>query len=264
MPIHKRIATWRIGAVVLCGAAVLLLGACGAQAPTPFTGAGSSATPTYDPNEFELTPVIPLATKWPPATPAPQPTANPDDGVGYSVIADFAPPPTPEEFATWYSTYFVGRVTKILPAQWSTPDGKRPPGIIPGDMTDTYIIITPAVVTLDRPPLLDRAGIDATSGTIVVAAFGGTIGKDSIDINDPSQHLHVGDHLLISVSDHPYMGTKLHVPYWTPAGPAWTLGMVYWLEADGLALAGMPNATPVATQDLIQAIIAASRSTPTP
>ncbi len=248
--------------IVLLGM-VTLLSACGAPAPTPVAESGSAASPTYDPNEFDLTPVLPLATKWPQQTPMPEPTQDPEAGLGYSIIADFAPPPTPEEFATWYGMYVMGIVTEVLPAQWSTTDGKRPPGATQMDLgTDAYAIITPAVVKLDEPPLLNRYGIDLSSGTIVVAAFGGKVGKDGIDINDPSQHLWVGEHMLFGVSDGPYMGTTLHVPYWTPAGPAWTLGTVYWLESDGLALAAIPNAIPVETQDLVQAIKAAAQANP--
>lgn len=262
MPRLERTGRRRARLAGLSVVAILLLTGCGTPVTTPIGGQGAAATPTYDPNEFDLTPVIPLPTKGPPATPAPQPTPDPDDGVGFFANADFAPPPTPEEFATWYGMYVVGRVTEILPAQWSTPDGKRPPGITQRDVGDTYTIITPAIIVLDGPPLLDRYGVDVSSGQIVVAAFGGKIGKDGIDTNDPSQHLHLGDHLLVGVSDRPYTGEKIHVPYQTPAGPAWTLGMVYWLEADGLALAAMPYATPVATQNLMQAIQDAARASP--
>ncbi len=247
----------------VCTAAVLMLGACGSVASTPVVPVSSVASPTYDPNEFDLTPVLPLATKWPePPTPAPQPTRDPNAGFSLGINADFAAPPTVEEYASWFGMYVVGTITEVLPAQWSTPDGRRPPGIMQTDLGNTYFIITPVVVKLDEPPLLNRYGIDTSSGTIVLAAFGGKVGKDSIEINDPSQHLYMGDHLLIGVTNGPYMGTTVHVPYWTPAGSAWSFGMTYHLESDGLALASMPNATPVATQDLVQAIKDAAAANP--
>ncbi len=80
--------------------------------------------------------------------------------------------------------------------------------------------------------------------------------------NDQSQHLEVGEHLLMGLSDHPFIGSQEPVHYQTPAGPAWTLGMVYRLTDGGEAIVAMPNATPVATQNLMQAIKDAAQASP--
>lgn len=262
MPRLERTGRRRARLAGLSVVAILLLTGCGTPVTTPIGGQGAAATPTYDPNEFDLTPVIPLPTKGPEQSPMPIPTQDPNAGFSLSVTSDFAPPPTAEQFASWYDLIVSGTVTEILPAQWGTPDGKRPKKVDYSTVPDVYPIITPAVITLDGAPLVDRYGVDVSSGSIVVAAFGGQVGKDQVMTNDQSQHLEVGEHLLMGLSDHPFVGSQEPVHYQTPAGPAWTLGMVYWLEADGLALAAMPYATPVATQNLMQAIQDAARANP--
>ncbi|MGA7672632.1 MAG: hypothetical protein WBW04_19600 [Nitrolancea sp.] len=264
MALSTRFVTRRACAIGLVGAAVLLFGACGTSTPTFAVRAGSDAAPTSSSSESELTPTGPLPTTTTQSSPASSSNQGPKLEFSLAITADFAAPPTAEEFARWYDLIVSGTVEQVLPAQWGTPDGKRPKSVSYATVPGTYPIITPAVVKLDGAPLLDRYGVDFSSGQIVVAAFGGQVGNDEVTINDPSQRLLVGQHLMMGLLNHPFMGSQDPILYQTPVGPAWTLGMVYWLESDGLALCAMPNATPVATQDLVQAIVAASRATPTP
>jgi hypothetical protein len=242
--------------LVACLTLVAVGSACGTAIPTPAGGQGAAPTPTYDPNEFNLTPVIPLPTKEPRSSPAPQPTSNPDDGVGVAIQGTYAPPPSPEQFAQWYGLIVSGTVIEVLPPQWSTADGKRPPGVTQRDVPYPYLILTPVIIKLDGAPLVDRLGADATSGEIVVATFGGQIGKDAFSIDDPSQHLELGQHLLLGLTDEPLVGGGGHVRYSTPAGMTWNVGMAYLLTDDGKALPRQTNVTPEQTVDA-QAFIAA-------
>jgi hypothetical protein len=181
------------------------------------------------------------------------PVRRSDSGINVNVTAQFAAPPTAEQFAGAYGLIVSGTVTQVLAAQWTTPDGKRPSDVNSADVPDTYAIITPAIVMLDGPALVDRIGADLPSGNIVVATLGGTVGKDVITTNDPSQHFDVGDHLLIGLIDRSRS---------TIAGPAWSVGLIYRLTADGKANVAIPDATPVPAQSLLQAVRDAARATP--
>ncbi len=253
MPFSKLDAAWLARVAGICGAAFLLLGACGAPAVRPSSGATSTSTPG-----------VALPTNEPPSSPVPSPTKAPNVGFNLAVTADFGAPPTAEQFANWYDLIVTGTVIQILPAQWSTPDGTRPNDLDYAKVPDIYAIITPAVIELDGAPLIDRYGVDVSSGQIVVAAFGGQVGNDLITINDPSQQLSVGQHVLAGLSDRPSIGSDGLAPYQTPAGPAWTLGLAYTITENGQLFPRIPQAEPIDAQTFIQAVIAASRSTPTP
>ena len=181
------------------------------------------------------------------------PVRRSDSGINVRVTAQFAAPPTAEQFADTYGLIVSGTVTQVLDAQWTTPNGKRPSDVISADVPNTYAIITPAMVTLDGPALVDRTGVDLSSGSILVATLGGTVGKDVITTNDPSQHLNVGDHLLIGLIDRSRS---------TAAGPAWSVGLIYRLTADGEAIVAIPDATPVPAQPLLQAVKDAGSTRP--
>ena len=253
MPTSKPYAAWLARVAGVCGVAVLLLGACGAPAVRPGSGATSTAAPS-----------VTLPTQEPHSSPAPSPTEAPNVGFSLAVTGEFAPPPTAEQFASWYDLIVSGTVTQILPAQWSTPDGSRPKDLDYAKVPDIYAIITPAVIELDGAPLIDRYGVDVSSGQIVVAAFGGQVDSDLITTNDPSLQLSVGQHVLVGLSDRPVMGSEGRAPYQSPAGPAWTLGLVYTITEGGQLFPRLPQAEPIEAQSFIEAIVAASRATPKP
>lgn len=248
--------------LVACLTLIAVGSACGTAIPTPAGGQGTAPTPTYDPNEFNLTPVIPLPTKEPRSSPEAVPTQNPNDGNEWQFSGSFAPPPTPEQLVQWYGLIVTGTVTQVLPAQWSTPDGKRPTDLAPDAVYSRYAIITPALIKLDAAPLANTLGADVSSGILVVATFGGTVGKDVVQTNDPSQHLQVNQRVLIGLTDHPYPLTSGTARYSTPAGLTWNVGIVYTLTNDGQAIPGIPGAEPVRATDLTDAIISASKNNP--
>ena len=60
---------------------------------------------------------------------------------------------------------------EVLAAQWTTPDGQRPADPSNANGREVYII-TPVVIELDGPPLMNRYSANVDAGRIVVAAFG--------------------------------------------------------------------------------------------
>ena len=245
-----------------CVAVIVLASACGTAEPSPVGRQGAAPSPTYDPNEFALTPIIPLPTKGPHLSPVPEPTPNPNGGNTFGVSVAFGPPPSAEQFAQSYGLIVSGRVVQILPAQWTTPDGKRPADLSSNSVPATYAIITPVIVKLDGAPLVNSLGADVTSGEIVAATFGGQVDKDVVTTNDPSQHLEVGQHILLGLSDHPYPRTVGQARYATPAGLSWNVGMAYTLTEDGKAIPPIPSAQAVSAADFIAGIINAAAPQP--
>jgi hypothetical protein len=242
----------------VCIVVIALAGACG-TAELPSVGRqGAAPSPTYDPNEFALTPTIPLPTKGPRTSPVPEPTQDPNAGVSVGLSGTFINPSSPEQFDQWYGFIVSCTDIQMLPAQWSTPDGKRPPDVSQENIPDTYKIVTPAVVKLDGAPLVNRLGAEVSSGQIVATTFGGQIGKDQMTIDDPVQHLQVGQHVLLGLTDQPIPSGTGQARYVTPAGLSWNVGMVYTLTDDGKAIPVRFGGQPVAAQEFIAAIVSAA------
>lgn len=239
----------------VCVAAMALVSACGSVQPSRVGGRAAAPSPTYDPNEFGLTPSVPLPTKEPHLSPVPQPTPNPNGDNTFGVSVAFGPSPSAETFAKSYGLIVRGDVVKILPAQWTTPDGKRPSDLRSDSVPATYAIITPVIIKLDGSPIANTIGADVTGGEIVVATFGGRVGKDVVTTNDPSQHLEMGQHVLLGLSDHPYPRMDIQARYSTPAGVSWNVGMAYTLTEDGKAIPPIPGASAISAEDFITRII---------
>ena len=197
------------------------------------------------------------------AVPTASITPSPSLPLSVHVYVDSLPVP-PEFISRGSDLVVTGLVTRILPPQWGTPDGK-PPADLSSVVEDNMYngIITPVVITLDGPPILDHFGVTATSagGTIVVAQLGGTIGQHSVTYSGvpiflPNEHVLV---ILNRISDP--NGTLRLLE--TDAGPAWSVAMKYPITAGGNAVV---NRTPVPETDVIARIKAAAniQATPTP
>lgn len=159
-------------------------------------GSGAQPTPTYDPNEFNLTPTITPPPKEQ-GPPPPQWTPEPSSPYGQGVHVDFGPPPSVEQLVQGRVLIITGRVIRLLPAQWTTPDAQRPSNPFAENPEQTTII-TPVIVELDAPPLVDRFDTTLSGGQqLAVAAFGGQVGEDSVTTNDPSQHFSTGERVLL-------------------------------------------------------------------
>lgn len=232
------------------------------------------ATPMYDQHERNATPdpevTRPEKEKGSQRTPPP---SDLNDPIADSEDVTYGPPASPEEMVQEFGLFVTGRVVEVLPAQWTTPDGQRPENLRePGVVPQQYRIITPALIELDSAPVVNHYGADLAAGQhVVVAAFGGQVGEDSITTNNSAQRFTVGQRVLLGLSIHPYMQGNVEQRYETPAGLAWNVGTKYILTADGRALSPNPNEEPQSAEALIESLKAAAddyldeaRATPDP
>jgi len=196
----------------------------------------------------------------PPPTVFPTPTPNPSGGVGLHVSADAFAYTPPETLARVSDLVVTGHVTQILPPQWATPDRKPPADWIAAVEADDYNgIITPVVLTLDGPPVVNHVGFNPTQKTIVVAQLGGTIGQYAVTYSGTPIFV-LGEHVLV-VLDRAGGPNSVRRLISTDAGPAWAVAMKYPVTAAGNALV---SGTPVPETDVIARMRAAGAATSTP
>lgn len=164
----------------------------------------------------------------------------------------------------------TGRVVEILPARWSTADRQRPADPYAAFSNGEAAIFTPAVITLDGPPLVNRVSLELPigldSGAVVVALPGGIVGPDSWVVHLPDGKLSVGERVLI-VLNHFGIGYRPDQLVPTEQGLAWSfVDPVYELTDTGMAVsyANHPDG-PIAqpTDQLIADILAAAAQLPT-
>jgi hypothetical protein len=263
----------------------ILLMACGtdegmiASQPSPIA---ESPTPPPSPTwgTPTTTPIVitPMPTSPGEPTPpdesliTPEPTPQPSDPFTLVRETDPGPPFTPQELVRNFELIVTGRVVEILPAQWTTPDGSRPenPWV---SVPSEFIIITPVIVELDGPPVMNRVppglpidlpGILA-SNRVVVAQWGGTVQRDDgttdgMRTDGWSQHFQFGDHVLIALKS--TREGRPALPQ-TPAGPGWTVGEKYEISEDGTAVT-MADVGPVSLpiHELVAAIARAEQEVP--
>ncbi len=244
---------------------IVLMGACGTADSSRSSGAGGQITPTDAPNELNIQPTA-LATKGPEPSPMPISTQDPNAGFSLAISGTYINPSSAEEFVQWCDMIVSGTVIQILPAQWSTADGSRPADVSSKTVPDKYTIVTPAILELDGAPLVNRLAADGVSGQMVVTTFGGQVGKDYMITEDPTQHLQVGQHVLLGLSDHAYPQAANQGRYQTTAGQSWTVVMVYTLTNDGKAVpvryGDQSYDQPVDAQAFMAAIVAESLKNP--
>jgi hypothetical protein len=238
---------------------VAILGVFPAAACGP-AGIGTSAANA--PNVTVGSPTPSAALNFPTTVP-PTPTLDPNRAIGVNLNEDAID--TPPEFFGHYSTLVVtGHVTQILPAQWATQDGKPPADPVAAAQSDSlHSIITPVVITLDGPPVVDHAGFNPAQKTIVVSQPGGTVGMLTVTTSGHAIIFELGERVLVALNELPGSnGTLRLIP--TPAGLAWDVAGKYPITADGNAVV---NGTPIPETDVIERIKTAadaSQATPTP
>jgi hypothetical protein len=233
-----------------CGTAGIGTGA--ANAPNATVG---SPTPIVASN---------IPTKTIP-TVSPTPTLNPSVPLSVNVSVDSFPDISPELVTRQSDLVVTGHVTKILPPQWGTPDGKPPADLSSAVADNSYNgIITPVVVTIDGPPIVDRLSATSADRTIVLAQLGGTIGQTSVTF-DGTAIFQPNEQVLVALNRISGPNGTLRLVN-TDAGPAWGVAMKYSITADGNAVV---NGTPVPETDVIARMKAAGalptlQATPTP
>lgn len=254
--------------VTLIGLAGLLSTACGepdrASDGGPRTVVGGQQpepTPTYDPHELNVTQTI-----TPPAKeegePPPEPTEpTPDQSAPYGQVINvtFGPPVPAAKLVPDYGLWVTGHVVEILPAQWTTPDGQRPENPWATDPGEVFII-TPVVIELDGPSLVNRYGADLSAGRVVIAAYGGQVGQDRFETGDPGQRFALGEQVVLGLTDRLYLNGDVERRFQTPAGLAWNVGTKYILTENGMAIPPNPNDQPLPASDLIAEILAAANT----
>jgi hypothetical protein len=228
--------------------AVLLLVAISSACGTANTGSGraSEATPTTSPG---LTATLPEGS--------PSPAAPLSVNVNVDSIAQ-----PPEDFGADIDLILTGHVTKILPAEWNTPNGQRPADPEAAvSQSQISPIITPVILTLDSPPVVDRVSADLSSNQVVMVQFGGQVGADSVTVfGTPAFQLGVHVLVFLSQTTGPN-GTQSLTS--TSAGPAWDVVAAYTLTDDGNVIVNGKNQPAAALIARLKAA-AGTHGTPTP
>lgn len=134
--------------------------------PSPTTGSATITPipPGWNDPDFSNPPTPSVYPKLPP-------TPQPSDPINAVLNAERVP-------AINYSSkkaelIVVGKVTKVGPSRWSTPDGKRPPNPWAKDNQD--YIYTPITVTVSS----NIMGT-APKTELLIKGYGGVVGKDSL------------------------------------------------------------------------------------
>jgi hypothetical protein len=212
-----------------------------------------------------------------PVPETPGPTPDPNDPFRIYEFVDPGEPYTPQSLVRRFDVIVVGTVTEVLPARWTTPDGSRPAN--PHEtVPEEFTIFTPVVIELDAPPLLARPEEElssylaeiSTSGRIVVATLGGTVGDDAVVTENFHHKLELGDRVVTALSSAYFDDQARQSLFATEAGAAWTPGQTYQLDNDGTAVTiGESGFVAMNSNELITMILNAveegmSTATPSP
>jgi hypothetical protein len=219
---HRVLSRFLLLAIVLAVGTGI---ACGEADPSfdDIPRGHADETPSVAPTE-EIVDETPDATQTPTRT--------------FGITATYARAAIPPEQLVELSHLIVkGRVVAILPARWTTPDGKPPDDLDTAMDRWDATIITPVVIELDETPIVSRVSsdlpIDLTSQRIVLAAFGGQVGSVRVETNVPEARFALGEHVLVMLRSYNAFGVKTLVP--TDEGLAWYVWHKYVLTTDGMA-----------------------------
>ncbi|HMM42414.1 MAG TPA: hypothetical protein PKA95_10970 [Thermomicrobiales bacterium] len=182
----------------------------------------STATPVASPS---LGPLYPVGSCTP----------NPSDPFNFGIFPDqVGTGPGALGYVSVSQLIVTGHVVEMLPTRWTTADGTRPANPHEG-VPQTTTIVTPFVVSLDGPPLLNRTSESLDTGQVVALINGGIVGDDSLTIHLPWMELAIGERVLITLDANP---TWLNPPgpVATSKGPGWWLTMKWTLTDDGQAV----------------------------
>lgn len=210
--------------IIGCGSADALLDARQLASDTP--------TPTTEIIRGTVTPAVP-------STPAPteSPTPDPNEPFNYGefvTLADLGP--SLGAFVDYSLLIVTGSVAAILPARWTTPDGKRPDNpyeVVPEIVT----IVTPIVIELDAPPILNRTSESLDSGRVIALIHGGVVGDDSVTIHAPWSNYTIGEMVLLTLSAGAgSSGIHTKGTLVVDGSPAWWIAMKWTITEDGQAI----------------------------
>lgn len=252
-----------IGPVVAaCGQPQGTVTPAGAAAPAGYAGQPSYATaqppsltrtpfPTY-PAPIHTTPVPPnpnppqKLTPAPGQIPTPRPTSRPSDP--YTVITAGTGIPDVQLMTKEATVVVLGTVRQVLPARWTTPDGRRPAN--PHDPANRESIATPVLVEVEQ-----YLKGQQPQRQLIVFAPGGTIGQDrvAVNLNGRDQFAFREGERVVVFLDERLRGsarTSNGSPLWNP------LSGYYTVNEDGQATNGFRT---VPLQQLLDEIAAVPR-----
>ncbi|HET8626944.1 MAG TPA: hypothetical protein VFL91_05975 [Thermomicrobiales bacterium] len=180
--------------------------------PTPEHPIATTPFPTYTGIPEMPTPIY--------TAPAP-PTPNPDAPYTYTLYADRIP-------NTAISTgearlIVIGTVTRVLPARWDTPDGRRPAN--PWATWQQISIFTPVYVAVEE----EIKGA-SPQREVLLYAFGGQVGRD-IARREPDRDDAIGEGERVVL----FLSERTHEPQTLDGSPLWDITERYSITPDGRA-----------------------------
>lgn len=205
-------------------------------APTALRGIPTEVLPPQTPKPHETgiptpwpTVVLPIMTPVPtgvnhlekptPGQPAEQPTPNPNEPYNLTIIGDGGG--DLQIALRDAQTTIIGKVKRVLPAQWDTPDGKRP--LNPWAPDNKYTIFTPVLIAVEQ-----HLKGQPTAGEVLLYALGGTVGQDSVNWSaDDFYTFHEGEQVVIFLA-----GSNKGLN----GSPLWNIVARYTITADGQAI----------------------------
>lgn len=224
---------WLILLIIGLGVAPII--GCGsADAPLDAEQlASDTPTATTEIIRGTVTPAVPTTPE--PTEPPVYHTPDPSEPFNYGQHVTMSNIFDPGSTVEWDQLIVTGSVAAILPARWTTPDGKRPDNpweVVPEKVT----IVTPIVIKLDAPPIQNRTSESLESGRVVALINGGTVGQDSMTVHMPDASYTVGERILLTLS------TRANSYGICPAGPimvngdpGWWIGQKWTISDDGQA-----------------------------
>ena len=167
--------------------------------------------PTFKPNEEGVPTPFPTVL-LPPMTPVPTssgllptrtppeitPPSMPQPSDPFNLTVAAARFPNTRVSVNEAASIIIGTVKQILPARWSTADGKRPPNPHIEGLAD--IIYRPVVFEVEQ--YYKGKGNEQE---LVLVGFGGTVGQDSMDYDsDDLFTFHVGERMIVFLKGSQY------------------------------------------------------------
>jgi hypothetical protein len=116
---------------------------------------------------------------------------------------------TIERLNSMADSIVIGEVTKIQPSRWNTPDGKKPISI----RNTSHIIYTDVLIRVEKylknPLITDR---------IIIRVLGGTVGEESLIVEDQPSFKSNEKVLIFFKSDHDPRTKNIGMKHFVIAG----------------------------------------------
>lgn len=266
VPVTRRRLMQGSLALAMSGCTGALLAACGQPNPSPEVGRASApGTPEKAPTAGPDTQETPIPVPFPGVTattgyPTPEPrpplnttvpylpqnprTVRPDEP--FQVVANATTYPNTSIETNGSQLVVRGTITRVLPAQWTTIDGKRPAN--PHAQSPQYTIYRPVLMNIEQ-----RLKGVPPDQQLALYVPGGEIGQDSVRrLPDTLWEFSEGENVVLFL-----YATQENQPRAWEGKALWQVGQHYTLTTDGQAK-NYYRAVPI--QQLLDEIEAAQKS----